>query len=176
MRKALRNCLSLAVAFSGYALLANPAQAVSPVVVSVNGSDYEVTYFTGKYDDNSSSFETPANNGLMPWWGNQNLATDFAIAVEFQLGKPNSFVAANNTGPYFAFSPNTPAPNSFTDIMTYTAYTNNTLALAEGKNLSYAYATATLVPPPVPGPLPLFGAAAAFGASRRLRRRIQLSA
>jgi hypothetical protein len=27
--------------------------------------------------------------------------------------------------------------------------------------------------PPVPGPLPLFGAAAAFGMSRRLRQRIR---
>jgi hypothetical protein len=43
---------------------------------------------------------------------------------------------------------------------------------------SGTYATATLAPPPppaaVPGPLPLFGAAAAFGMSRRLRRKIQL--
>jgi hypothetical protein len=41
---------------------------------------------------------------------------------------------------------------------------------------STTYAIATLAPPPasVPGPLPVVGAAAAFGMSRRLRRRIQL--
>jgi hypothetical protein len=34
---------------------------------------------------------------------------------------------------------------------------------------------AHLSPAEVPGPLPLFGAAAAFGYSRRLRRRVSLS-
>ncbi|MEY4807973.1 MAG: hypothetical protein RLZZ206_2362 [Cyanobacteriota bacterium] len=35
------------------------------------------------------------------------------------------------------------------------------------------YALATALPAPAPGPLPLFGAAAAFGFSRKLRKRIQ---
>jgi len=36
------------------------------------------------------------------------------------------------------------------------------------------YAQATLYTAPAPGPLPLFGAAAAFGFSRKLRKRIKL--
>ena len=36
------------------------------------------------------------------------------------------------------------------------------------------YAQATLCTAPAPGPLPLFGAAAAFGFSRQLRKRIKL--
>lgn len=41
--------------------------------------------------------------------------------------------------------------------------------------VSTFYATATLATTAVPGPAPLFGAAAAFGMSRRLRRRIKTS-
>ncbi len=37
------------------------------------------------------------------------------------------------------------------------------------------WAQATPYIPPVPGPLPLFGAAAALGFSRKLRKRIKLA-
>jgi hypothetical protein len=44
-----------------------------------------------------------------------------------------------------------------------------------GGDESFAYAILA-TPTAVPGPVPLFGAAAAFGMSRRLRRRIKLGA
>jgi hypothetical protein len=55
------------------------------------------------------------------------------------------------------------------------------LFLVQGDPAQFSTSTtwvqiAPTVPAPVPGPLPFFGAAAAFGMSRRLRRRIKLSA
>jgi hypothetical protein len=45
---------------------------------------------------------------------------------------------------------------------------------ANGVSGTFTWAQATLYTAPVPGPLPLFGAAAAFGFSRKLRKRIKL--
>jgi hypothetical protein len=45
---------------------AGQAQAV---VVNVNGQNWNVTTFTGSYNDNTSKFNTAANGGIMPWWG-----------------------------------------------------------------------------------------------------------
>jgi hypothetical protein len=42
-------------------------------------------------------------------------------------------------------------------------------------NSTYVWLSATKVPPAVPGPLPALGAAAAFGFSRKLRKRIKLA-
>jgi hypothetical protein len=65
------------------ALTAGQAQAV---VVNVNGLDYDVTTFTGTYNDNPSKFATPANGGVMPWWGNSSLAYGLALALGSSLG------------------------------------------------------------------------------------------
>ncbi len=59
----------------GLTLLSQPAHAVA--TVTVNSVTYDVTVFQGTYDDNVSRF----NVGEMPWFGNQALANDFALAV-----------------------------------------------------------------------------------------------
>ena len=167
-----RTLFSLAVVASSAALSLAPSPAeASTSQVTVNGTTYDVTTFTGTYNANNAKFNTLANNGLMPWWGNESLAEQFAAAVGTSLGTP----VGGSFGPSFArtiqnagfavyvngevFSP----PNS---VFNYSFTIND----------SGTYATATLAPPPadVPGPLPLFGAAAAIGMSRRLRRRIKL--
>lgn len=56
-------------------------------MVTVGGVQYDVTTFTGTYDDNISKFETAANNGVVPWFGNQTMAAQFANAVEYNLGR-----------------------------------------------------------------------------------------
>jgi hypothetical protein len=174
MRKVTRKHISIAATCLGYSLLANPAQAVPSVTVNVDGKDYEITYFTGSYYDNTSLFQTPANNGSMPWWGNLSLANSFASAVELQLGMLNAVGGSNDSGPYFAIGPNEGNPYNDTYFYTVWSNINGTISMPVNYSGNYAYATAT--PIPAPGPLPLFGAAAAFGASRRLRRRIKLSA
>jgi hypothetical protein len=152
-------------------LAPNPAEAVT---VTVNGTAYDVNTFAGTYNANTAKFNTLANNGLMPWWGNASLAQQFSAAVGASLGTP----VGGSFGPNFAYA---------LQVETFATYVNGKAFLPANSNVydysfqtneSGTYATATLAPPPppagVPGPLPLFGAAAAFGLSRRLRRRIQL--
>jgi hypothetical protein len=86
----------------GLTLLSQPAQAIP---VTVNSTQYDVTTFNGNYNDNASKFATPANGGLMPWYGNQTLADQFALAV-YSLTPTNGGLADNNNnlgvGPLFA--------------------------------------------------------------------------
>ena len=61
---------ALGVAMAMGALGAGEAQAV---IVNVEGQDWDVTTFTGSYNENESRF----NIGEMPWWGNESLASLF---------------------------------------------------------------------------------------------------
>ncbi len=179
--------LSLAVVASSVALCvtsnpaqanpaqANPAQALT-VPITVDGTTYNVTTFTGTYDGNVAKFNTLANNGLMPWWGSQSLASTFASQISTQLGLPN----ATAVGPNFAYQ----ALDISGDINVESSaffqvfgFVTTSFFLASDLS-TYATASPVSVPAPaaVPGPLPIFGAAAAFGMSRRLRHRILLNA
>ena len=159
---------SLTLAAAGLLLGAGSASAVTipTVPVLVNGTTYDVTYFEGSYDNNISRFTTAE----MPWWGDSSLANTFATAIGVNLGRP----LFNNFGPGFAYTLETSDPsdikarlytwdeNHFPDPATI----NGVLSVA----VSYPYAIAAPhSPAPVPAPLPLFGAAAAFRATRRLR-------
>ncbi len=77
---------------------------------------------------------------------------------------------------------NVSGPNNFSTLSTYTG----TVFLNAGVHSAYMVLidrgnfTGAIIQqssftesPPVPGPLPLFGAAAAFGMGRRLRRRLK---
>jgi hypothetical protein len=129
----------------------------------------------------------------MPWWGNDNLAKDFATALGSQILTPNF---GTQFGPTFAFANalqiadpfypvNYPAGAPFTDGWIYCANPIGSCqpgpqgGIGRGAYFTYnqdsaqvsGYATAV----PVPGPLPILGAGAAFGWSRRLRRRLKRS-
>lgn len=162
---------SLAVAAGFLALTFTPG-AAQAAIVNVGGTNYDVTYFTGAANSNLSKFNTPANGGQMPWWGNSSLAQSFATAVGNQAGLPN---LAGDGGPFFAFAPEPGFPR----FESWSIDQGIVKKEFWGANVTInSWATASLAPPPapsgVPGPLPLFGAAAAFSMSRRLRRRIQL--
>jgi hypothetical protein len=146
------------------ALGAGEAQAL---LVTVNNRLWDVSTFTGTYDTNISNFNTAANGGVMPWWNDGTLAGLFTLAVGGQLGyQPTN----SNRGPYFAYNYTSP-------IISWTyvrANQGNSIVNGDGGNgsTSHVWAQATEI---VPGPLPLFGAAAAFGFSRKLRKRINRS-
>lgn len=172
------NALGTAVGavVAGVAVADSQAQAL---VVSVGGFDYDVTTFIGSYNDNVSKFNTPANGGVMPWWENYNpvnnwttnLASDFALEVEYSLGAGVLFAYElrpqfNSTQAAFYIGTNIP-------FGTETLYDS-----------SATWAQATFIGPTngggdgsagVPGPLPASGFAAAFGFSRKLRKRIKAS-
>jgi hypothetical protein len=166
-----KKLFSFTVAASSVALclVPNSAEAVS---VTVNGTTYDVNTFAGTYNANTAKFNTLANNGLMPWWGNESLAQQFATAVGASLGTPVSGIY----GPNFAHAIQNAGFAVYVNGKVFDPSNSSVYSLSFTTNESGTYATATLAPPPagVPGPLPLFGAAAAFGLSRRLRRRIQL--
>ena len=138
--------------------------------VTVGGLLYDVTTFTGSYNSNTSKFQTPANGGVMPWWGSSTLANEFATQVGSGLGQPNNL--GSPFGPVFAYATSGqnlriyyydsryPSPS----ILSYDA-------LPPGDSFTWAQVNVSAVP----APLPLFGAGAAFGFSRKLRKRIQES-
>ncbi len=139
---------------------AGQAQAL---VVNVNGQNWNVTTFTGTYNANIAKFNTAANGGMMPWWGNSTLADSFALAVGGSLGLP----VLDILGPMFGT--NTSATLVQTKL--FNSNTNAISSLNQNFASSSTFAQAELVPP-VPGPIPALGAAAAFGFSRKLRKRI----
>jgi len=144
-------------------LTATPATAFT---VTVGSIDYDVTVFNGSYDSNPDDFQLPPA-GKMPWWGSDTLATNFAQQVYDQLGPgPTS-----GYGPVFAYE------LSGTDILGISQNLTNPLSqkdetIATNADVNYAIATPLNSPASVPAPLPVFGAAAAFGWSRQLRKRI----
>ena len=147
----------------------DPASPANTCRVTVGGLQYDVTTFTGSYNSDTSKFAPPPAPGVMPWWGSQASASAFFAAVGGGLGYPNAGVFT----PYFAYS----QVGNGVNIL----YADNTLVQQQNQTLVgdiAVYAQATLYTAPaaaVPGPLPLFGAAAAFGFSRKLRKRIQES-
>ena len=161
---------TLGVALAMGMLTAGQAQAF---VVTVNSLQYDVTTFNGTANNNSSKFATAANGGMMPWYDSSSLASQFALAVGLGLGpQPGCGSICLDNGPLFSY-------NKPGEGFRSKQYDNNTPSTALDQpangNLTQRYAVGTLITPPVPAPLPLFGAAAAFGFSRQLRKRIKRS-
>ena len=175
-----RNWLSLAKPGIGVALAMGAVGAgqANAVIVNVPGyGSWDVTTFTGSYNDNESRF----NLGEMPWWGNESLASLFADAVGSSLGAPNGLHATlRSWGPKFSFAAcdatcgylgqYSVELTSGSPVVTINLEPKG-LESNGGRPLTWARATSHAVP----GPLPALGAAAAFGYSRKLRKRIKCS-
>ena len=154
------------------ALTAGQAQAIN---VNVNGLDYDVTTFTGTYNDNTSKFETEDDGGVMPWWGDSSLAYAFALAVGSSLGywHPNDYP---DNGPDFAFGYDDTQHGHTLPGWWWNG--NFNFVGSSGQRTFDNTVWAQVAPPSsaaVPGPLPALGAAAAYGYSRKLRARINRS-
>jgi hypothetical protein len=169
----LKGALGAAVALAALSLSTGSAQAAcdpaSPANtcrVTVGGLQYDVTTFVGSYNGDTNKFAPPPAPGVMPWWGSGSTASDFAAAVGTGLGAPNFGI----DGPFFGYAV------GGSNVDQYRLRNGILGSGAVGKSTSYTYAQATLYTASAaaaPGPLPLFGAAAAFGFSRRLRKRIE---
>ncbi|MCX5952784.1 MAG: hypothetical protein NTZ40_04655 [Cyanobacteria bacterium] len=152
------------------ATVAMPLLSVAPasaLTVTVGSIDYDVTVFNGSYNSNSALFQIPPA-GQVPWWGNDMLAIDFAQQVYDQLGSGST----PGNSPVFAYEV------SGTDILGISQDLGDILiqypeTIADNAAVKYAIATPlNSAPASVPAPLPVFGAAAALGWSRRIRKRI----
>jgi len=143
----------------------------------VGGLQYDVTLFTGLYNANTAKFNTAANGGVMPWWtgGTSATAIDFATAVGTSFGQNLNTAFGRTYGPIFAYKY---FNGSILSMATFSNFAQSVQATQWIKADNGVYAQATLYTAPAaaaPGPLPLFGAGAAFGFSRQLRKRIQAS-
>ena len=160
----------------GLTLLSQPAQAV---FITVNSTQYDVRTFTGSYSANISQFATPANGGLMPWYGNQTLANQFALAV-YAIDPSLTGNSFSRRGPYFAYQFNPaagPSPSSVSvssiSLDTRTGYPVVSLApttAPTGFN-GVSYATATAVPWETDA-LPVIGSTLLFAAGVWTKRKL----
>ncbi len=158
-----------AAALAALSLSPGSAQAY---VVTVDGVQYDVTTFTGDYDSNINRFETPANGGVMPWWGSTNTASKFAARVGSSLGEPNTNSNSGSTfGPIFAALFDT--GNIFGRYYGFNGRGGNYPYFAISSETRVWAQVAPAASASAPAPLPIVGAAAAFGFSRKLRKRIQ---
>jgi hypothetical protein len=139
----------------------------SAVVVTVNGTQYDLDVFEGPYLGNESLFSSIAP-GEMPWWGDENKAIDFASQVFDQLLEGTTL----GNSPLFAYEVVDSDVNGWSsDILSPNSLyfesfdTGESVKYVVGRSLSTGVSS-------VPGPLPIFGAAAAFSWSRRIRRRL----
>jgi hypothetical protein len=151
--------------------LALPFLALAPasaVTVTIDSKEYDVDVFKGSYIGNEKLFQSPLQGGDMPWWGDPNgdLASRFAEQVFAQLGAG----PRPGYGPVFAYEPSRGTINGLSQSLSDPlSQVDEQISAATPVN----YAIARPLPPAsVPGPLPLFGAAAAFGWSRKLRTRV----
>jgi hypothetical protein len=135
---------------------------------TVGGVQYDVATCTGTYNANISKFETAANRGVMPWWGDSTMAQAFAV----QAGSSHGALNSNLFGEFLGYQKTGNIISTYRwDVLASDVGTGSVAA-----QFSRAWAQATLyTPPAAPGPLPLFGAAAGFGFSRKLRKRIQVA-
>ena len=166
-KTALKAALGTAVAMG--VLGAGQAQAL---VVNVNGQNWNVTTFNGSVA-NLPKFASPPAPGMMPWWSNESLAIQFATAVGAGLGLPN---IGGLYGPFFGWADSGTGGGTGKRTAVYDSdYASiDTNINASSTQASSVWAQAELVPP-VPGPIPALGATAAFGFSRKLRKRIKVS-
>ncbi len=148
---------SAAVALAAISLSPGSAQAV---LVTVGGVQYDVTTFTGSYNANTSKFALPTNGGVMPWYGSQSRALEFADAVGDTFGSPL----------FYAWDYKDPNP-VYDRVQVALWFGSGSTGTGFDEVSSYQYAQVASTP--VPAPLPVLGSAAALGFCRRLRSRSQ---
>jgi hypothetical protein len=158
--------------------------------LNVGGNAFDVTTFTGSHNatQNRSKFARPSEGGVMPWWGSESLANMFAQAFLQDLAtrptcqalgcNPNDLFVIQGAGPLFAWGSigqsliRAELPRTSVGAGGAVSYSVSTRLVSQSEPFAWAQASQPAPPTPVPGPLPALGAAAAFGFSRKLRRKL----
>lgn len=169
-------------ALAAAASLATAVLPASAVQVMVGGETYEVTVEEIAFQDQPSLFDLPANGGMLPWWGDSGLASDFAEQVGDALGPVSSMPGFSDFGPMFAFDLLTNGSTvDFVDgwlqLIVSPANSQFNYQATPDETLRYAVGVLVTSPQPqaVPSPIPVFGASMFFGWSRQLRKRMRTS-
>jgi hypothetical protein len=151
------------------AAIGAPARAV---VINVGGVNWDISAEVVSPDPTEFDFNLFTATFIIdqPWAGDEHIANDFAAALGARLGLDNP----SNYGPYFAFDAVGTGP-VFDVGVSASPDGSGALAFTVSSDRAFFYAKATRAPRSVvPGPLPVLGGMAAFGWSRRLRRRVSL--
>ena len=174
----------IALATGWNILSAGNAQALT---VTWNGTNYDVTTFTGSRDNNAAKFNTSATGGSMPWWGSAANAVSFLQATATDRTDLFTKLGISQTGNEILFGYGDTTMMSFpaTEATTYYSFaappgtstiavnsreTNASVIMPDTGSI-YNWVQATEVTA-VPGPLPILGIGAALGFSRKLKKRI----
>jgi hypothetical protein len=136
-------------------------------VVNMGGVEYDVTAFVGTYAANMEKFSTAT---LMPWWGNMGLASTFQSEVGNNIDLPGY----DPTMFAWFFYDNGYGEEGYYIQGYSTSGQVNNMGLVSRPYAVIVPRAAAPAPAPAPGPLPILGAAAAFSASRKLRRRMKV--
>lgn len=145
--------------------------ATGTCTITDAGNTYDISLVTDTF---ANAFPTPSTDNMF-WWGDGGKAESAVLAVGGAFGYING--SPSIFGPYFAYALQptfvnlvVPAKASFAP--------SGFIAVITGESASspVTWARSSLVSSAaVPGPLPVLGAAAAFGLSRKLRKRIMQS-
>jgi hypothetical protein len=186
------------LALGGIGLTSGSAHALA---VNVRGELWNISTVAGRFESTPGIIEP--NPWASPDEFDSELAFEFAQAVGSEFGLPNTLYCYGEYGrasrcttfsvpgkiqyrfgPLFAYGGPLWVGDGgvYEDIVFSVAYEEVAAGFFQVSELSTSdltsfphtpitWATAT----PVPGPLPIFGAAAAFAASRRLRKRVKAS-
>ncbi|MFN6339417.1 MAG: hypothetical protein ACK41W_11940 [Cyanobacteriota bacterium] len=144
-------------------LTAGPAAAV---MVKVGTTFYDVSVIDTSQSANSTLFDPLFAGGSMPWWNDDLLASEFAMKVYDALGGGSDPLY----GPLFAYrvDPWVGEVSSMAQLLS-DLHVQDGVVTGTGDVVKYAVAKVA----PVPLPLPVFGAAAGYGWTRRLRKRLR---
>jgi hypothetical protein len=167
--------------------VSNALPPTSSCTIADGELNYEISIVINSF---VNAFSNPSAE--MFWWGDSDKARDAAAAVGLAFGFPNDFGTFGEVGPYFASGISNPSSGG--EVRGGVCF-GSTLSLCFGGvplegcldpflcgpptefEVENVWARSSLVrtpdQPAVPSPLPAIGAAAAYGYSRKLRKRIK---
>ncbi len=146
-----------------------PASALEVVV---GGQRYELSVEEIAPTGQPDWFESLANGGRMPWWGDEAKASLFAQRAGAGLGPLGPDLPFSEFGPLFAFGFDQGDVFSVAQLIVPPADSQGVFPTPT--DAAYRFAVGTPLAPvsSVPGPLPILGLGLSYGWSRRLRRRV----
>ena len=182
---------SPAQALTACAFVTGTLSLTDSCTIDDGGNTYAISMVTNSFE---SEFPSPSTSDMF-WWLNSAKSADAATQVGAAFGFPNvDYSLGAMSGPWFAYNIGSPyvgdlRQNNYAYYMT-SKYTLAGWHTADGyvpmdthgyylnEYRPVVWARSSLVPSggtsSVPGPLPILGLAAAFGFSRKLRKRIKL--
>ncbi len=146
----MRRSLSLARIFAASVILALWSGAAQALLLSVDGSLYEITFTVGSYSAVDGGANGPLN--ATPWFGDSGLGFDFANALKAADDPGNTVFPAEDVFYMFAYAPTASIyysnPSAATNAGNVSSISGGTTANTSFGSTNYSFASATLVTVP----------------------------